>query len=105
MMREFVETHFQEKLSLDAIADSASISKSEALRCFRLAIRSTPVRYLLDYRLGRAKDLLVSTDDTVTQIASAVGIENTSYFVRLFSKTFGITPRAFRMQFRDQNGA
>ena len=57
MMREFVETHFQEKLSLDAIADSASISKSEALRCFRLAIRSTPVRYLLDYRLGRAKDL------------------------------------------------
>ena len=99
-MMQFVAEHYAEPITLQDIAASANVSKSEALRCFHVTIQSTPVRYLIDYRLERASDLLHTTDDTVTQIAAAVGMDNISYFVRVFAQKFGTTPRSFRQQFR-----
>ena len=78
------------------IAHSANISKSEALRCFHLAIQSTPVNYLIEYRLRWARKALLETDDTVTQIATKVGMENVGYFIRTFKKVYNITPKQFR---------
>lgn len=101
-MIQFITEHYAEKLTLSDIAGSANISKSEALRCFHQDIQTTPVQYLIDYRLNRAKEHLLSTNDTVTQIAANVGIDNISYFVRIFTKKFGITPRAFRLQYKSK---
>lgn len=95
-MLQFISGHYREKISLTDIAASANISKSEALRCFHTAIDSTPVSYLNDYRLGRAKELILSTDDSITNIAFDTGIENTSYFVRSFKKKYGMTPQSLR---------
>lgn len=95
-MLSFIASHYQEKISLSDIAASANISKSEALRCFHTAIGSTPVGYLNDYRLSRAKELILSTSDPITNIAFDTGIENTSYFVRSFKKKYGVTPQSLR---------
>lgn len=100
-MMQFVAEHYTEPITLQEIAASANISKSEALRCFHLTIQSTPVRYLIDYRLECASGLLRTTDDTVTQIAAAVGMDNISYFVRMFAQKFGATPRSFRQQYKE----
>lgn len=97
-MMQFIAEHYRERITLDEIALSANISKSEALRCFHEGLQSTPVKYLIDYRLNRAKELLLSTDDSVTEIAAEVGIGNVSYFIRIFTKEFGVTPRRFRKQ-------
>lgn len=94
----YIRENYPEKLTLAEIACSANISKSEALRCFREAIGTTPVKYLIDYRLDRARALLLSTNDTVTQIALQTGFDSVSYFVRIFRKEFGMTPRVFRLQ-------
>ena len=99
-MMKFVAEHYAEPITLQDIAASANVSKSEALRCFHETIQTTPVRYLINYRLDRASDLLHTTDDTVTQITAAVGMDNISYFVRVFAQKFGITPRSYRQQFR-----
>lgn len=101
-MLQFIADHYGEKISLCDIASSANISKSEALRCFHQAIQTTPVKYLIDYRLHRAKERLLSTNDSITQIAAQVGMDNTSYFIRLFTQKFTMTPRIFRL--RSQNG-
>ncbi len=101
-MMQFIVKNYREKITLDEIAAAANISKSEALRCFHMGIRSTPVRYLVDFRLNRAKELLEATNDTVTEIAAEVGIDNISYFVRIFTRKFGMTPRAYRI--RKKNG-
>ncbi len=95
-MLGFISGNYGERIDLSMIAASAGISKSEALRCFNESIGVTPVRYLNDYRLARAKELLVSTEDKVTSIAMSVGIDNISYFVRRFSERFGVTPSAYR---------
>lgn len=81
---------------MERLAAEANISKSEALRCFKRGIGTTPVKYLIDYRLERARELLCKTNDTVIRVAADVGIDNTSYFVRIFKKMYGMTPGAFR---------
>ena len=96
LMMQYVFTHYKEKITLTDIASSANISKSEALRSFHLALSTTPINYLIDYRLERVQKLLLTTDDTVTQIALTVGMDNISYFVRAFRKKYGTTPKKFR---------
>ena len=96
LMMQYVFTHYKEKITLTDIASSANISKSEALRCFRLSLQTTPVSYLIDYRLNCARQLLESTDDTITEISVSVGIDSISYFVRIFKEKFNMTPKAFR---------
>ena len=99
-MMSFIAQNHKNKITLSDIAASANISKSEALRCFNKEINTTPVNYLIDYRLKKAKEYLISTNDTITQIALNIGIDNVSYFVRLFTKKYDVTPKAFRMQNR-----
>lgn len=53
-MLTFIKRHFGEELSVRAIADSASISESECLRCFRKILDTSPIAYLKTYRLQRA---------------------------------------------------
>ena len=95
-MMQFIADNYKEKITLADIAGSASISKSEALRCFNSCVGMTPVKYLTALRLEKAAKLLLSTDDTVTRIAVECGIDNISYFIRIFTAAFGVTPKAYR---------
>ncbi|WP_099468657.1 helix-turn-helix transcriptional regulator [Konateibacter massiliensis] len=96
IMLHFIHEHYAEKITLEEIANSANISKSEALRCFRFGVWTTPVDYLIQYRLNRAKELLLSTKSSVTEIALETGFENAGYFDRIFKKNFSVTPTKYR---------
>lgn len=97
-MMQFIWDHFHEKITLDDIAASANISKSAALRCFRSGMQTSPVGYLNDFRLNRAKELLLTSHSTVSEIAVSVGFDNVGYFDRVFRRTFGVTPKQFAKQ-------
>lgn len=97
-MMQFIWDHFHEKITLDDIAASANISKSAALRCFRSGMQTSPVGYLNDFRLNRAKELLLTSHSTVSEIAVSVGFDNVGYFDRVFRRTFGLTPKQFAKQ-------
>lgn len=96
LMFQFISDQYMNRITLEDIANAANISKSEALRCFQKGIQISPVNYLIEYRVSRAKDLLLSTNNTVTNIAVAVGFDSVSYFSRVFTKSVGLTPKAFR---------
>ena len=95
-MMEYIHAHYNEKVSLLDIASVASISRSEALRCFRHVVHTTPINYLNDYRLSRAKELLQATADTISSVSEKTGFESASYFCRIFKKKYGISPKQFR---------
>ncbi|MCD8355963.1 MAG: AraC family transcriptional regulator [Clostridia bacterium] len=97
-MMQFIWDHYTERISLDDIAGAANISKSAALRCFRIGVQMSPVGYLNDYRLNRAKELLVSSHHTVSEVALAVGFDNVGYFDRVFKRAFNLTPKQFAKQ-------
>ncbi|MDO4174513.1 MAG: AraC family transcriptional regulator [Eubacteriales bacterium] len=100
IMMQFIWDHYTERISLEDIAGAANISKSAALRCFRAGMQMSPVGYLNDYRLNRAKDLLFSTHGTISEVAMSVGFDNVGYFDRVFKRAFGMTPRQFARQER-----
>lgn len=95
-MMAYIASHYAEQISLEQIAKSAHISTSEALRCFQSGLQTTPVQYLIDYRLYVAQYKLVNSADNITQIAADCGFHTTSYFCRMFRKKYGVTAESYR---------
>ena len=94
-MMEHIADHYSGHLSLEDIAAAASISKSEALRCFRQCLNTTPVGYLIAYRLHRAAAALRRGEENITRVAYDCGFENVSYFCKMFRRQFGLPPKAY----------
>jgi len=91
-MITFIEEHHPEDLSVAEIASAACISTTEASRCFREVLKIRPIQYLNQFRLQKAKLLLLSTDKSVAEIAEETGFSSNTYFTRLFRRMYGSTP-------------
>lgn len=92
----YIEQHFSESISLDALAQSAHVSKSECLRCFKSSLQTAPYQYLMEYRLSKAAELLRSTDAPISEIANRVGFLQTSHFGKCFREKLGVSPSKYR---------
>ena len=92
----YLETNFSGKLRLEEIARAASVSVSEALRCFREGVHTTPIGYLNQYRLNHARQRLAATALSVTEIAIESGYSSAAYFDRQFLHSFGLSPTEYR---------
>lgn len=95
-MLKFVQEHIQEELTITSIAQSAAISESECLRCFREILGTTPIRYVRQFRIQRAAELLESTDLKIAEIGALCGFQEMSYFSKTFRDTKGRTPKEYR---------
>lgn len=95
-MIAYLEGHFDEPLTLKEIAGAASISQSEALRCFDNIVHTTPIAFLIDYRLGQAAERLKNSSESVTAVAAECGFSDPGYFIRAFRKKYGCTPGKWR---------
>lgn len=95
-MIDFIYQHYQEKLSLDDIAQSAHVGRSKCCALFRRYLQITPIDFLNQYRLKVCCDQLISTDKSITEIALNCGFNHLSYFSRLFTQFTGYTPREYR---------
>lgn len=93
---QYIEQHFGEDVSLEVLAASANVSKSECLRCFKSTMQSTPYKYLIEYRLSKAAELLKNTDESISNIAECVGFHQISHFGKCFKEKTGLAPRDYR---------
>ena len=91
-MLEYIYTHYAEAVTLDDIAGAASISRSEAGRCFNAYLGCSPVDALIRYRLQTAYRLLSDTTLTLREISHACGFNSVNYFSRQFRRTYGHAP-------------
>ena len=92
----YIEQHFAESVSLDALAESAHVSKSECLRCFKASLQTAPYQYLMEYRLSKAAELLRNTNLPIGEIAVHVGFSQTSHFGKCFREKTGVSPSKYR---------
>ncbi len=99
-MIDYIEQHYAEKLTLDKIAESGHVCESKCCRLFSRYLHKTPNIYLTHYRLGKAAELLVTTAQSVTEIALSCGFSGTSYFSETFRKHFDLTPKEYRIKNR-----
>jgi AraC family transcriptional regulator len=91
-----IEEHATEPLDLEAAAREAGLSSFHFLRSFAAVFGVTPHQYLLRCRLRRAAELLTDPTRPVTEVASDVGFNDLSNFVRTFRRASGVSPGAFR---------
>ncbi|MGH9900768.1 MAG: helix-turn-helix domain-containing protein [Pyrinomonadaceae bacterium] len=94
--RDYIESCYDEPVSLPLLAGVACLSRHHFLRLFREIFRMTPHQYLTEVRLQKARRLVEENDRPVAEVCVAVGFEDPSSFARLFRRRFGRTPRALR---------
>lgn len=87
---------YNEPLSLDNMADSAYLSRFYFSRLFRSTTGTSPGRFLTAIRLYKAKNLLLETDMSVTDIAYGVGYNSLGTFISRFTRSVGISPARYR---------
>ena len=96
LMMQYIHENYNHGLSLNEIASHIGVSKSTALNLFRRFLHTTPVDYLIGYRLQVASRLLKNTNKKVKTIAYESGFHNVDYFCRLFKKRYHLTPSEYR---------
>lgn len=101
-VREYMELHYAENLTLEQLSKLAMMQKSYFLQQFKKRYGVSPVRYLNLIRMETAKLLLTETDKRVTEIASEVGFNHPAYFSEMFLKTVGISPTQYRKLISEQ---
>lgn len=95
-MLDYIYDHYREPVTLADIAGAASISRSEAARCFQEYLGCSPVQALIRYRLQTARRLMRDNSLSIEQISAYCGFSGTSYFTRQFRKIYGDTPGRLR---------
>ena len=91
-----IRDRYGENYSLDELENTYSVSKYRICREFSKYYGASPVQYLNHKRIEEAKKLLLTTNDTIHEIGSKVGIHNTNHFINLFKRETGATPLAFK---------
>ena len=97
---QYIRAHIGETISLDALAASVCLSVSHFSHLFKKRTGFAPVEYIINSRIERAKVLLVRTEQSVSEIADAVGYTSSGSLINLFHKRVGMSPRQYRRTVR-----
>jgi AraC-like DNA-binding protein len=97
--KDLADARYAEPLDVDDLARAAGLSRAHFSREFRRCFGESPHAYLLTRRLERAAAMLRSTDRSVAEICFAVGLRSVGSFTTSFTRTFGVSPTAYRASF------
>lgn len=95
---QFIRHNYYRNFSAQDIADSIGITRGYLSLCFKEVFQLSLQEYITDYRLKKAKEMLVDSDMKIKEIAFYTGYQDELYFSKAFKKKYGISPRAFRQE-------
>jgi AraC-like DNA-binding protein len=97
---EYIESHLDEKISLDVLSSMAGLSAYHFARAFRQSLGTPPHGYLLQRRLERVKQMMRDPKLPLSEIALATGFSDQSHLARHFRRLTGISPSLARWEQR-----
>ena len=100
---EYIKEHIDEPISIDTLTNIASMSKAAFFRTFKESLDISPIDYINRERIEIAKDRLVDISKSVTDICYELGYNHMTYFIRVFKKYEGITPKQFQIKQNKEN--
>ena len=92
----YIHSHYDEELSLDSLADRFFLSSCYLSHQFKKVTGFTLISYIQKVRITRARDLLLSTNHPISEIAQSCGFQSFSQFNRIFRQTYDQSPSAMR---------
>jgi AraC-like DNA-binding protein len=96
---DMIKSHRAQELDLQQIANSLGLSNRSVHRHFKETMGMPPMRYLLQYRVEKAKDLIRYSDYALKEIAELTGFKTIHHFTRVFREITGVPPAAWRRKY------
>ena len=97
-LTEVIASHLYSNLTLKELAKLTGQSLSTFKRAFEKHFSDTPANYIRHKRMQKAADLLLHSSLSISEVAYQVGFEDSSYFSRLFSNTYELSPSEYRQE-------
>ena len=95
-IRQYLDEHYAEDISLEDLSDRFYISVSFLVHAFKREIGTSPINYIINRRVGEAQRYLSFTQKPISEISELIGYDNVSHFNRVFLKRTGFQPSVFR---------
>ena len=93
---KYIHANYTEKIQIPYLAKLEGLSNSRYITLFSQEMGKSPSEYILELRLGRACDLLLTTDMEICLIGALSGYKDQYFFSKIFKKHIGISPREYR---------
>jgi AraC-like DNA-binding protein len=100
--RDLLRDWEDDPLPVSAVARASGLTRFHFIRLFKAIFGETPHQYRLRAQIEKAKELLILTDLSVTDICMAVGFSSLGSFSALFSHRVGLSPSEFQRRYRPQ---
>lgn len=101
----YIEHNFQDPITVESIAAQCNIHRNRLLKIFKDKIGKGPQAYLMEYRMSKAAQLLITTNLSINEIGNAVGYPNQLHFSRAFKNVYGASPRQYKEKAAEISGA
>ena len=95
-VEQYINNHFREEISLELLSEKAFMNKFYLVHAFKQYKGISPINYLIQLRIKEAKELLSTTNYSISQISESSGFSSQSYFSQVFKKETGMTPNEYR---------
>lgn len=95
----YIHNHYTEDVSVKTLAENEHMSQSRFRELFKKAFGTSPGDYIINLRIERAGELLITTDSSVSYISSVCGYDDEFYFSRIFKKKTGYSPLMYRREY------
>jgi two-component system response regulator YesN len=102
---EYVGAHYKEKVSLADVASLVGLSPSHFAHEFKKETGVSFITFFNEFKLQKAVDLLVATDESIVNIAYEMGYSDESYFIKQFRRKYRMTPLEYRKKYQRNLGA
>lgn len=107
-MLDFIHHHYQENINLHGIAGAAALGERECQRCFKRTLQTSPMQYLLKYKVMQGAELLLKEPSkSVSEATVSCGFDSPSHFSKMFKRFYSCTPREYRkekLEYREFSG-
>ncbi len=94
---QYIQEHLDRHISIDELVEEACMSKSSFYRHFNEEFDMSPLEYITEQRVARARELLTDQATTVAEVSHALGFSSTSYFIDMFKEHVGKTPKQYQL--------
>ena len=100
---DYVEAHYQDKITLEMISTYVNFSENYLCRVFKEQVGMSPISYINTVRMNKAAALISNGHTYMKEVAALVGISDQFYFNRLFKKQFGVSSSKYKGQKQQVN--
>ena len=94
---DFIRKNLKENISLKQLSDKACMSTTSFYRFFKRELGMSPIEFVLSEKIKCAKQLLKNPTIQINEVCYLSGFEDSNYFIRLFKKHEGITPKQYQL--------